>query len=61
MIIKFNLVLVRMTILMFSIMPSVYAHTQDYLKGYKLGREDGKTGAGGSCFQPPVSSSFIKA
>jgi hypothetical protein len=25
----------------------VYAHPQDYLKGYKLGRENGKTGSSG--------------
>jgi len=32
---------------MLGVMPSVYAHTEDYLKGYKLGKEDGKTGSGG--------------
>ena len=47
MVIKINLVLITMSILMFSIMPSVYAHPQDYLKGYKLGRENGKTGSSG--------------
>lgn len=47
MVIKFNLVLVAIAIFMLGVMPSVYARTQEYLKGYKLGREDGKTGAGG--------------
>jgi hypothetical protein len=32
---------------MLGVMPSVYAHTQDYSKGYKLGKEDGKSGGGG--------------
>ena len=45
--IKINLVIVSATILMLGVMPSVYAHTQDYLKGYKLGKEDGKSGGGG--------------
>jgi hypothetical protein len=43
--VQINLVLVA--IFMLGIMPSVYAHTQDYLKGYKLGKEDGKTGGSG--------------
>jgi hypothetical protein len=36
-----------MAILMLGIIPSVYAHTAYYMKGYKLGREDGKSGSGG--------------
>jgi hypothetical protein len=32
---------------MLRIVPSVYAHSQDYMKGYKLGRQDGKSGGGG--------------
>jgi hypothetical protein len=39
--------MVTIAIFMLCVMPSVYAHTQDYLKGYKLGKQDGKTGAGG--------------
>lgn len=46
MVIKVNLVIVTMVILIFSITPSVYAHTPYYMKGYKLGRDDGKTGDG---------------
>jgi hypothetical protein len=45
--IKINLVLVATTIPMLGVIPSVYAHTQDYLKGYKLGKDDGKSGGGG--------------
>jgi hypothetical protein len=47
MMIKVNLVLVTIAILILSIMAYVYAHAQDYMKGYKLEREDGKTGAAG--------------
>ncbi|MGB6527861.1 MAG: hypothetical protein WBF33_07115 [Candidatus Nitrosopolaris sp.] len=43
MMIKINLVLVVIAIFMLGVMPS---HTQDYLKGHKLGKEDGKTGTG---------------
>ncbi len=32
---------------MLGVIPSVYAHTEDYMKGYRLGKEDGKTGGGG--------------
>jgi hypothetical protein len=41
--IKINLALVEITTFMFGIMPYVYARTQDYMKGYKLGIKDGKT------------------
>jgi hypothetical protein len=47
MVIKINLVLVAIAIFMLGVMPSVYAHTPYYMKGYKLGMEDGKTGGGG--------------
>ena len=47
MVIKINFVLVAIAILIFDIIPSVYAHTAYYMKGHKIGREDGKTGAGG--------------
>jgi hypothetical protein len=43
---------------MLGVVPYVYAHTQDYMKGYKLGKEDGKTGAGGyNSIQRSVSMS----
>jgi hypothetical protein len=32
---------------MLGVMSSVYAHIQDYLRDYKLGMENGKTGGGG--------------
>ena len=47
MVIKINLVLVAIAIFMLGVMLSVYAHIPYYMKGYKLGREDGKTGGGG--------------
>ncbi len=47
MVIKINFLLVAIAILIFGIISSVYAHTAYYMKGYKIGREDGKTGAGG--------------
>ncbi len=42
-----NLVLVALAILILGVVPYVYAHTPYYMKGYKLGRKDGKTGGGG--------------
>jgi hypothetical protein len=47
MVMRTNLILAATILLMLGVTPSVYAHTQDYMKGYKLGREDGKTGGGG--------------
>ena len=45
--IKINLVVALIAILMLGVMPSAYVHTPDYLKGYELGKEDGKSGGGG--------------
>jgi hypothetical protein len=42
-----SLVVASIAILMLGVIPSVYAHTENYMKGFKLGREDGKTGGGG--------------
>jgi hypothetical protein len=47
MVTKVNLVLVAIAIFMLGVMLSVYAHTSYYMKGYKLGMKDGKTGGGG--------------
>jgi hypothetical protein len=44
MVIKVNLVIVTMVIPIFKILPSFYAHTPYYMKGYKHDRDDGKTG-----------------
>jgi hypothetical protein len=42
------LILAETAILLLNLMPSVYAHTPYYMKGYKIGREYGKTRGGGT-------------